>query len=350
MGKRSEIGKMKNLVAERLKNKSMMKYIITILLFFIASNSIGQTYQVNTKDSTLFKPSTYPKATVQIQGKVRVTDSLLLTNIPIGDGDDSVLSITPSGVVRKVGGGGGGGSLIPGGAFTTSNIEVGFNPCTDCTADSIIKRVWYGIKPPLATLTGGTTLELTASGTVSQTLNWGASRQSNTPILTSIVVAGVTQSFSQPAQPGTVSGTQNVSVPANTTTTYSNVVTAADAQTATATTQFIFLGKKYYGLLSDTAGITTGSLNATIIALTSSFASTKTLSTSTGSITGTKFWAYAYPSTLGDLSALSFNSIPALEAMNKITLSITNASGYTQDYTVYYNKQGQTVQSDISAQ
>lgn len=327
-----------------------MKYIITIILLVWGVSSFSQTYQANVKDSTIFRPSSFPKATVQIQGKARITDSLILTTLPVGSGSDSVLSITASGVVGKVAGGGGSGTTIPGGAFTTSNVQVGFNPGVNITADSLLLAVFYGIKPPTADLDGGITIELTSAGTVGETLNWEAGRQSNTPILTSIVVAGVTQSFSQPAQPGTVSGTQGVTVPANTTTIYSNVVTAADGQTATATTTFTFLGRKYYGLLDDTTGITVGSLNSDIIALTSVFASTKSLTTSTGSITGTKFWCYAYPATLGDLSALAFNSIPALEAMNKITLSITNASGYTQNYTVYYNKQGQTVQSDITAQ
>ncbi len=247
------------------------------------------------------------------------------------------------------GGGGGGETILPAGTFVTENIHIGFNPGTNLTAAEIIQQVWYATKPS-ATLTGGTTLELTNASTVSQTLNWSAHRQVGATTLSTIVVAGVSQSFSQPAAGGTVSGTQAVNVPANVPTTYSNVVTALDGQTATATTTFNFLGKRYYGLLTDTAGITTGSLNSTIIALTSSFASTKVLSVNTGVVTGTEFWCYAYPSVLGDLSSLTFNEIPALEAMNKITLSITNALGYTQNYTVYYNKQGQTESSDIATQ
>jgi hypothetical protein len=248
------------------------------------------------------------------------------------------------------GGGGTDTATLDGGAFTTSNVQVGFNPGAHITPKQLLLAVFYGLQPPTATLTGGTTLELTASPTVTQTLNWGAGRQSNTPVLNSIVVAGISQSFSQPAPNSTVTGTQSVNVPANTTTTYSNLVTAS-LQTAIANTTFNFLGKKYYGLLTDTTGITTGSLNANIIALAgSAFATTKVLATNTGAITGTEFWCYAYPSSLGDLTALSFNSIPALEAMNKITLSITNASGFTQNYLVYYNKQGQTISSDITAQ
>ncbi len=247
------------------------------------------------------------------------------------------------------GGGGGGETILPAGPFVTENIHIAYDPGTNLTAAEIIQKVWYATRPS-ATLTGGTTLELTNASTVSQTLNWGAHRQVGATTLSTIIVAGVSQSFSQPAAGGTVSGTQAVSVPANVPTTYSNVVTALDGQTATATTTFNFLGKRYYGLLTDTTGITAGSLNSTIIALANSFASTKVLSVNTGVVTGTEFWCYAYPSVLGDLSSLTFNEIPALEAMNKITLSITNALGYTQNYTVYYNRQGQTTSSDIATE
>lgn len=251
------------------------------------------------------------------------------------------------------GGSGGGGSteIIAGGPFTTSNVQIAYNPGTNLTPKQLIEKVWYGLKPPIATLTGGTTLELTASATVARTLNWSATRQSNTPILTSITVAGVTQSFTQPAQGATVSGTQNVNVPANTTTTYSNVVVADDGQTDTEQTSFSFLGRKYYGLVSDTTGMGTGAQNSVILAFADQpLSNTNDLTTNTGSITGVKFWVYAYPASLGDLSALAFNSIPALEAMNKQTVSFTNALGYTQNYIIYWNKQGQTIPSDITAQ
>jgi hypothetical protein len=247
------------------------------------------------------------------------------------------------------GGGGTDTATLDGGAFTTSNVQVGFNPGAHITTKQLLLQVFYGLQNPTATLTGGTTLELTASPTVTQTLNWGAGRGVNTPVITSIVVAGISQSFAQPPLNGTVTGTQSVNVPANVTTTYSNIVTAS-LQVGTATTTFNFLGKKYEGLLSDTTGIGTGAQDATILGLTSSFASTKALSTNTGAITGTKFWVYVYPATLGALSALAFNSIPALEAMNTTTRSFTNALGYTQSYIYYWNKQGQTIPSDITAQ
>ncbi len=239
--------------------------------------------------------------------------------------------------------------IIPGGPFVTSNVNIGFDPGTNLSPAQVIQKVWYGTKP-FATLGGGTTLELTNAATVSRTLNWGATRQTGAPTLSTIVVAGVSQTFVQPVPGATVNGTQDVDVPANVTTTYSNVVTASDAQTATANTTFTFLGRRYYGTISDTTGIGSGSQDAAILALNNDFATTKILSTNTGTITGIKFWVYAYPAVLGNLSQITFNAIPAIDAMNTTTKSFTNALGYTQNYIIYWNKQGQTTSSDITAQ
>lgn len=343
-----------------------MKTILSILIFLVAMASIAQT-------KTLIPPTGTPNGIYHYPSIF--SDSVQL--FPTGSGYPSIDMTNYLAKVRLAGlqfdsanhifwyfdpstgvwdtlqstggGGGGGGEIIPGGAFVTSNVEIGFNPGTNLTAAEIIKKVWYGTQP-IATLTGGTTLEFTSSPTVSQTLNWGATRQVGAVELATIVVAGVSQSFSQPAEGGTVNGTQGVNVPANVTTIYQNIVTADDGQTATASTTFNFLGRRYYGVVSDTTGIGSGTQDAVILALTNSFATTKTLSVSTGSITGTQFWVYAYPATLGALSSLLFNSIPALEAMNTTTRSFTNSLGYSQNYIFYWNKQGQTVQSDITAQ
>jgi hypothetical protein len=237
-----------------------------------------------------------------------------------------------------------------GGKITTNKLAIGNVAPNGLSATGFLKWALYGNQPPTSGLTGGTTLELTSSSTVSETLNWTAGRGSNTPILTSVVVAGISESFSQPPQNGSTSGNQTVSVLANTTTTYSNVVTAQDGQTATATTQFNFLGKNYYGLLNDTTGIGTGGQDANILALVKNFASTRALTTTTGTVTGTKFWVYVYPASLGTLTSLTFNGFPSLASMNLVTRNFTNSQGYTQSYLFYYNKNGQTTASSIVAQ
>lgn len=237
--------------------------------------------------------------------------------------------------------------IIPGGEFTTSNVGVGYNPGTNLTVQQFISSVWYGLKPPTATLTGGTLLEYTNASTVSQTLNWSAGRQSNTATLSTIVVGGIPQTFAQPAQSATVSGTQVVSVPANTSTTYTNLVTASDGQTASATTEFTFQPRKYYGWISDTTGIGSGAQDAAILALTSTLSNSKSLTVNTGAPGGTKFFVYAYLSSLGTITSISFNGIPADDAMTTISKSLTTANTYSGTYKIIYNKQGQTTSSDV---
>ncbi len=239
-----------------------------------------------------------------------------------------------------------------GGPTTTNNPEtIGFNPGTNISADSFIRKAYYGILPPTATIGGGTTLELRSGGTVSATLSWSAGRQSNTPPLSTIVVASQSQSFSQPSPNGSVSGTQGVSVPANTTTSYSTVVTDNTGVQTVATTTFTYSGRKYYGWVTDTTGIGTGTQDAVIRALTNQpFATTKSLSVNTGTPTGTQFYVYVYPSSLGALTGFVFNGTPSLEAMSVATRTFTNALGYSQTYKLYWNKQGQTTASDIIAQ
>jgi hypothetical protein len=241
---------------------------------------------------------------------------------------------------------GGGESSLTAGPFTTSNTEVGYDPGSNLTAAQIIAKVWYGLKPPTATLTGGSTLEYANAG-FDCTLSWSAHRQNNTATLSSIVVAGITQSFSQPGQPGTVNGTQDVTVPANTNTTYSNVVTASDGQADTATTSFSWAPRKYYGWISDTTGIGSGSQDAAIRALTSVLSTSKNLSTNTGSPSGTQFYVYAYYSGLGTITSITFNGIPATDAITTISKSFTTANGFSGTYKILYTTNGQTTSSDV---
>src|SRR6478752_6518459 len=102
-----------------------MKKLITILTLFISAISFGQTYQVNQKDSTIFKPSTFPGATVYVQGRLR-GDTLVLTLRDTTWHPRSAGTITtPDGVVLYLwngsawnliaGGGSGGGQYLTAG-------------------------------------------------------------------------------------------------------------------------------------------------------------------------------------------------------------------------------------------
>lgn len=246
---------------------------------------------------------------------------------------------------------GGSGSLIPGGAIT-SLPELGDNPGTNITSENFIIEEFYKSQAPSATLTGGATLEFRSAQTMNYTLNWSAGRLAATEPLQSIIVAGQAESFTQPSAPGTVSGTQGVSFPANTDITYSNIVTTTDSKSTTATMTFSFLPKRYYGWIStsDTAGIGTfGYDDSKITSLGSELTSSKTKSWNTGNPTGTQIYVYAYYYTAGNLNNLILNGFNSLDAFNVVQRQFTNALGFTGQWIIYWNKNGQTLSSDIIA-
>jgi len=241
--------------------------------------------------------------------------------------------------------------FVPGGPITSNDI-IGFNPGTGITTSTFIQNVFYQSQAPIATLTGGLTLELRSSQTMNYTLNWSAGRLLATKTLQNIIVAGQTESFTQPSAPGTVSGTQDVSFPANTDITYSNVVTTTDSKSTTATTTFAFLPKRYYGWIStsDTAGIGTfGYDDSKITALNGELSPSKIKTWNTGNPTGTQIYVYAYYYTAGNLNNLILNGFNSLDAFNVIQRQFTNALGFTGQWIIYWNKNGQTLSSDVIA-
>lgn len=241
------------------------------------------------------------------------------------------------------------GITIPAGAITTIP-EVGTNPGTNLPIDEWINNTFYGSQVPTATLTGGVTLELQSSATLNYTLNWSAGRQAATEPIATIVVAGNSESFSQPSPGSSVSGTQAVSFAANTNVTYSNVVTTTDGKSATATTTFTFLPRRYWGLISDTTGIGNDSFDDDIItALNNELSASKSKSFNTGNPSGTQFLVYAYYATAGELTQFDMNGFPSLEAMNHVTRDFTNAAGYTGQWIIYWSKNGQTLSSTVVA-
>jgi len=328
-----------------------MSRVIAIILFCVCAAS------ANAQNKTLINPPTSGKNTINHYADGLFADSVQF--FPTGSGYPSInmanymskvslgalqydvanhiwWSFDPStglwDTLSSSGGGGGGGeTILPAGPFVTSNVGIGYDPGTNLTAAEIIQKVWYGTRPS-ATLTGGTTIELTSASTVSQTLNWGATRQVGATTLATIVVAGVSQSFSQPVAGGTVSGTQAVSVPANISTTYSNVVTASDAQTITATTTFNFQNKIYAGFVTSTSPT-----SADILAATSStyvggrFSTSKNQSGSLTTPSGAKYVMFANPVSFG-IPNVVINGLGVIYTIS--ILSFTNASGYTSNYYV----------------
>lgn len=241
----------------------------------------------------------------------------------------------------------------------------------DTAAHNGITYIWNGVKwelngsgsidtslfvlrqtlSPTATITGGTTLELMASGAdLTYTANWSAGRQAATTTsnatasISSIVVDGVSQSFTNPAAGATVSGTKSITVVRNTNKTVTNTVTTADSKTASATTTWAFLPKRYFGFVS-----TTSPADATIQALTNEFVSSRTKSTSsTLSPTGSQYFTIGFPASLdgSNVSQIWIGGIDQTASFTRSTRTFVNASGYSQSYIFYISNS--TTSGDIS--
>lgn len=247
----------------------------------------------------------------------------------INKSDSGVIYITPTNLITAIG-------FIPqdsiGGTISSTPIVGQF--ITKTSIKNWIDSAFYATQPPTATLTGGTTLEKHSAGTVSKTLSWSASRQAVTAPLASIVVGGVTQTFSQPSQPGTVSGTQSVTLTYNTNATFTNAVTTTDNKTATASTTYTFQNSRYWGYTS-----TSSPTDANIISISgggTDLVGSRAKTTFSIIITGsTQFIYYAYPASFGNLTSFVVGGFESIGAFTLITRSFTNASGFAESYNIY---------------
>jgi hypothetical protein len=224
------------------------------------------------------------------------------------------------------------------GIITTPNPITGTGTVALDTAYANATYVRIQTQNPTATLSGGGNYELHSAGTFGSTLNWSGGRlaanstQAATNPLASIVVATVSQTFSQPSPGGSASGTQVVTVTYNTNTTYTNTVTTTDSKTASATTSYLFFPKLYIGFVpsnspsdADIIGVTNG--NGGVLA--TSFVASGSLSTPSAS----KYICIAYPASFGAVNNIVINGLSV--TFNSTTRSFTNASGYSQSYLIY---------------
>jgi len=202
--------------------------------------------------------------------------------------------------------------------------------------DTLTNYVRIQTQNPTATLTGGVSQERLPSGAaLSYTLNWSGGRQAAgvniaaTKPLSTIVVASVNQTFTQPNVGSSASGTQSVSVPRNTTTSYNNVVTTTDNKTATATTTFSFYDKRYLGWST-----TTTPSDAEILAAVYSDNSggTASLTRTLSQLGSARHLFYANTATISSVNINGFNSTSSFVLNQSRTL--TNASGGVTTYYV----------------
>jgi hypothetical protein len=323
----------------------MKRLLLYLSLTLIALSSASQTNEVIVKMKTKTTPFITNYNPEQL---IRVADSVhlfALTHKVLAG--QTMKMVFDSGWYKLVDqpSTAGADSVITAGAIT-SLPEIAYNPGSNISAAKWIQKTYYQTQIPLATLSGGVSQEIHSPGTFSATLSWSASRQAGTSPISSIVVAGSSQTFAQPDAPGTVSGTKIVTVVYNnSTTTFSNVVTTTDSKTASASTTFSFYSKRYWGRTSTPISYLYQSdptvCNAVILAIagggSDNLGSTKVFATPGPRVlaSGSNYIFIAYPATNGTLQSIKVGGFESINAFVRTTVNLTNASGYVQNYYVY---------------
>jgi hypothetical protein len=223
--------------------------------------------------------------------------------------------------------------VLTGGAIT-SLPTIGFNAGTNITAAQFIQNVFYQSQNPTLALSGGQTLEFRAAGTTNYTLNWNAGRQTGTQPLSTIIVAGISQTFTQPSAGFTVSGTQSVTVTNNTNQTFIGATTTVDSKTAGASTTFTYQKRRFWGRSASPTPNETiiesivggGSELSSAIRAKSNFIITAS---------GINYVYYAYPVSYGLLTNIVVGGFDSIDSFTRTTVSVTNSLGYNENYYVY---------------
>lgn len=231
------------------------------------------------------------------------------------------------------------------------------------TISTTLETLLYPSQPPTSALTvtysaqTGSSLivEKTSSGTTPITLNWTAGRQSATQPINTIVVGGVGQSFIQPPAPGTVSGNQSQTVTNNTNSSWNNIVTTADAQTATSTSSITWQTKWYYGFVPQD---TTAPADVTIQGLSgqsltpskSSIISVSAPGINVTNSTPPSRFVVAIDNSLdpSGTAQIWIGGLNSTGAFTRTVRSFTNASGFATNYEIFV--QSTVTSGDINFQ
>lgn len=221
-----------------------------------------------------------------------------------------------------------GSSTLKAGTVVTSTPSVGLSTPT---AQALIDA-FYQSQPPTALISGGIPIELTSAATITQPVNYAYGKQTGTQNIASATIGGSTSGITQSASGA--SGSVSETFTANVSATYSLVVTTVDSKTASASTTFTFLPKRYWGRCTGTAPSSSEILAA---AGGGSNLSASRAGTFTVTASGSNYVFYAMPVSLGAVVSIKDASTNAdvTSAFNRTTVSFTNASGYTQNYYVY---------------
>jgi len=224
----------------------------------------------------------------------------------------------------------------------TGSLLNGQNMGTTTTVQDFLDQVFFPSSPitlGLTTTYGGTTAQtittelMSGSGAVSLVLNWSAFRPTNATAVASFTVNGVNTS-TNPAAGATATGTQNTTTTRNVDATFSSLCTTADGKGSGASTSLLWRAKKYWGYNIGTPtsaqiiSTTGGSSEFSTVAAKGGF------SVSIGVGTPSNVY-YAYPTSFGVLTSIIVSGLESIGAFTRSTVSVTNASGYVQNYYVY---------------
>jgi hypothetical protein len=329
-----------------------MKVLFFIALLFLSCTAIGQPPVVGTNGN--------PNGTFLTKG-VSAADSGYWYRYSFPDtasANKGVLDLA-DGISIRVGSttyiryqnkwwasGGGGGSSFNGNRPITRDVNtiLGLNLGTTTLSD-FEEALWFPSQVPTSALTAtylGTTassfdLELMSSGSaLAVTLNWVAGRQAATLPLSTVVVDGINESFSQPTAPGVTGASQAGAVTRNTNKTFSNVVTTTDGKTATSTTTFNWYAKKYSGYTSNASPSSANIVAAAGGGVNGFFPATSANGAFNVVVTGSNQYVfYAYPVTYGALTSIIISGLESIGAFTRTTVAVTNAGGFVQNYYCY---------------
>lgn len=325
-----------------------MKFIKLFIFLILSTCSFAQKYRTQVTAPTLWKDGKFDTLHIPFRDTITSLDRSP-GEIVLRPQDTSVY-ISTSVRWNKIGSGsisGGSAGTLPFGGAITSVPTVGFNPNTTDVVQWI-SNSFYGSQSPTASISGGTTMELMGTGpALSVPLSWSAARLSATAPISTIVVNGVNQTFSQPGPGASALGTYNASVTRNTNTTIAINVTTTDGKTATANTSVIFSPKRYFGWVNST-----NPSDGDILATSSEFSTAIAKSWIQTAPAGSQNLMYATPANEGSLTDITINGFPSIQAFTQVQRLFTNASGYTQLYSIYIstNKFSVTGTTTVSAQ
>lgn len=239
---------------------------------------------------------------------------------------------------------GGGSTLFNGNRTITRDFTTlkGINLNSE-DVNETLEKLLYPAEPPTSQLTLTYTylgitapvleLELMVAGaTLAMVLNWVAGRLTTSPLIQTIDVAGVFQSFAQPAAPGTLNGMQAVNVVRNANIIYHNVVTTADGQSVTSQASVNWFAKKYWGFVtSDTP------TDGNITALANEFAKDRTKGLTTVANTTDRKFCYAAPVSNDPtgIDKIFIGGIDSTAVFTRTVRALVNAAGYSQNYEIF---------------